>query len=311
MSRKLERELRLSNFTSRRAWMEREKAMEAARNPGFSKFGECLVNSHSKQDKLLNSRLNRINTEIRKMEKVRNQEKKHFVKCSGVLNHDPLILVERLPSPSVIKRAMTLMINEDIEGIEDDSKVPGYMRPLRSRTRTPSTLMTIDAFVLKSKKKRNVWEEAMNDKEPLVFQSMARPYTKLTERDKSDLQLGYSVHKPKLTPNTVLTESEDGKKNKSHASKKKMKQAKRKPTETDSESSSDSDDLTPFITQMASVRKKKRDKKERISADSIQEALIDKKPVRFASPVPLFPKVHRRKLKTKETQIVHKTQIVY
>ncbi|PVD20968.1 hypothetical protein C0Q70_19132 [Pomacea canaliculata] len=73
--------------------------------------------------------------------------------------------------------------------------MPSYMRPLRSRCRTPSTLTTIDAFTLKAKKKRNVWEEAMDEKAPPQFQSTVRPAARLSRREMAQLQEGWSSHK--------------------------------------------------------------------------------------------------------------------
>lgn len=69
------------------------------------------------------------------------------------------------------------------------------MNTCRSRCRTPSTLTTIDAFTLKAKKKRNVWEEAMDEKAPPQFQSTVRPAARLSRREMAQLQEGWSSHK--------------------------------------------------------------------------------------------------------------------
>lgn len=180
---------------TRGAELDKQRAVMTARNPKDSKWGECLINVNTKQDPILASRLGRITTEMRRMEFKLQQVKQHFVKTSSCLNHEPLILVERPASPAVRRRAKL------IEAYGEDPNtltLPGYMRPLRSRCRTPSTLTTIDAFTLQTKKKRNVWEEAMDEKEPPVFRSTVRPAARLTRREAAQLQMGWSAHKPRL-----------------------------------------------------------------------------------------------------------------
>nr|KAG5712946.1 hypothetical protein BaRGS_021740 [Batillaria attramentaria] len=180
---------------SRGAELDKQRAVMTARNPKDSKWGECLINVNTKQDPILASRLGRISTEMRRMEFRLHQVKQHFVKTSSCLNHEPLILVERPPSPAVRRRAKIIeTYGEDLTA----HSMPGYMRPLRSRCRTPSTLTTIDAFTLQTKKKRNVWEEAMDEKETPVFRSTVRPAARLTKREAAQLQMGWSAHKPRL-----------------------------------------------------------------------------------------------------------------
>ncbi|KAL8604995.1 hypothetical protein ACOMHN_018797 [Nucella lapillus] len=180
---------------SRGCELEIHRAVTAARNPRESKFGECLLNVHTKQDAQLKRRLGRIGTEMRRMEYRMHQLKQHFVKNNPCLNHEPLILVERPASPQVRHRAKVIEVyGEDPENL----KLPGYMRPRRSQCKTPSTLTTIDAFTLKTKKKRNVWEEAMDEKEPPRFRSTVRPSAKLTQHEMAALHLGWDAHKPRI-----------------------------------------------------------------------------------------------------------------
>ncbi|XP_076470271.1 uncharacterized protein LOC143300461 isoform X2 [Babylonia areolata] len=180
---------------SRGSELDIQRAVLAARNPKESKFGECLINVHTKQDPILKLRLGKISTEMKRMEFKMQQVKQHFVKTSSCLNHEPLLLVERPPSPQVRRRAQVMEVcGEDPQ----DLIKPGYMRPLRSRCRTPSTLTTIDAFTLKTRKKRNVWEEAMDDKEPPQFRSTVRPSAKLTRHERAALQIGWDAHKPRV-----------------------------------------------------------------------------------------------------------------
>ena len=308
--------MRLGTITSRRALMEREKAMDAARNPGVSKFGDCLVNINSKSDRVLNTSIRKINSEIRRMEIRINQKMKHFVKNSTVLNHDPMILVERPPSPDIVKRAKTLAEYDGSSEfpVEDPNK-PNYMQQLRSKTRTPSTLTTIDAFVVKNSKKKNVWEGAVTEKEPPQFLSTVRPYAKLTRREISDLQKGYEFHKPRLENEAVVSDNEREKKS-----------AKRPAKQSGESGESDLDEeISPFITQMADVRKKRTTpRKEHTIAEihmkstksplfalensqsPVQLETEHDKTVRFSSPVVLSEPGSRkpkRKLKTKATKV--------
>lgn len=86
---------------------------------------------------------------------------------------------------------------ENEQGTNHDSpKLPGYMRPLRTGRRTPSSLITIEAFTLETKKKRNIWEEALTEKEEPRFKSSTMPAIRLSEQEVVQLQLGHMLHKP-------------------------------------------------------------------------------------------------------------------
>lgn len=292
--------MKLGTITSRRSLMEREKAMETARNPGISKFGDCLVSMNMKNDKVLTSNIRKINSEIRRMQLQVNHKMKYFVKNSTVLNHDPIILVQRPPSPEVVKRAYTMM-TADIENgypvLEDEDK-PGYMRRLRSKARTPSTLTTIDAFTIKQRKKKNVWEGAVEEKSGPEFKSTVRPYAKLTNREKSDLKKGYEFHKPKIE---VSGQTDVG--DSANTDKTRPKTKTKSITEGQDVDSDFEDEITPFVTQMASVRNKKKAKKENTLCEvnvtktpimAIEDAntpvdvlLSDERSVRFKKPLTL------------------------
>ena len=53
---------------SRGSELDIQRAVNAARSPKDSKFGECLINVNTKQDPILKLRLGRISTEMRRME---------------------------------------------------------------------------------------------------------------------------------------------------------------------------------------------------------------------------------------------------
>lgn len=306
-------------MTSRRSLIEREKAMEAARNPGASKFGDCLITSKAKTDKMLVSNIRKINSEIRRMQLQVNQRMKHFVKNSAVLNHDPLILVERPPSPDVVKKAHLMTNYADLDTHfyppvdEEDECKPSYMRQLRSKARTPSTLTTIDAFTVKARKKKNVWEGAVDEKTPPTFLSTVRPFAKLTRREISDLQKGYDFHKPKLENNSSPDIHET-----SNVNKKKKAIAK-KTNKVYSDESDAEDIFTPFITQMADIKltKELRGELESVSdahtpTPSIKgvkspsnHSVKNKKHTRFQSPLVSSAKLSRRKQTTTATVVAY------
>lgn len=325
---RMERRLRIETMKSRRALYERKKAEDAARNPGISKFGDCLVGINSKTDEVLIKNLKQINSEIRRMELQISQKRKLFLRNSGVLNHDPIILVERPASPLVLRRAQTLLTDAPYdEELFGEANMPGYMKQLRSKTRTPSTLTTIDAFTVKAKKKRNVWEEAMDEKTAPQFTGTVRPYARLTKKEISELQLGHELHKPKFVAETGLPPERETDENiKAIQLRTKIKPSEDIP-DTDSEGSV-VDQITPFITQMASVRRTKggllaeQDKtveelKDTVSKKSSSPTISTKSPitlskqpmpryVRFSSPVAASFKTSRlRPLRTKTTKIAY------
>lgn len=326
--RKLERRMRIETLATRRALFERKKAEDAARNPGFSRFGDCLVSVNSKTDEVLLKNLKQINSEIKRMELQNSQKRKLFLRTSGVLNHDPIILVERPPSPAVLRKAHTLLNNGPYdEELFGETKKPGFMQPLRSRTRTPSTLTTIDAFTVKARKKRNVWEDAMDDKTAPQFTGTVRPYARLTKKELTELQMGHEMHKPKFVVETGPSSDRET----DSVMKALVPSKKAKPTEdiadTDSEGSV-VDEITPFITQMATVRKTKggaqKEKEKSVvelndavskksstpTASTQSPVTLKEKPmpryVRFSSPVVASFKTSTvRPLRTKITKIAY------
>ena len=314
--------MRIETMTTRRALYERKKATDAARNPGVSRFGESLVTVNSKTDEMLTRRLKQISSEIRRMELQLNQKKKLFLKNNGLLNHDPIILVERPASPIIIKRAHTLLNNDPYdEALFGEAHKPSYMKQLRSKTRTPSTLTTIDSFIVKARKKKNVWEEAMDEKTAKQFTGTVRPYARLSRRETTELQLGYQMHKPKFVVDSGAVS--DGDNEELKLIRLRTDDVKADASDSDDEGSV-VDELTPFITQMASVRQKKSrpvigqtsDKQEEIAREdsntprqTVKTPTSSKtdvsKSVRFTSPVPVFKKRSIRPTKTKTTRVFY------
>ncbi|XP_059172307.1 uncharacterized protein LOC131953228 [Physella acuta] len=170
---------------------DKARAVHTARNPKDSKMGECLLNNHVRGDPLLGSNLGQINRNQKRREQGLEQSMELFLRKSNCLSHEPLILVERAPSQSVQTRAALMReFHLDPEAILK----PRYMRPLVSRSRTPSTLVTIEAFTVQRKLKKNIWDEAID--ETPKFTSTSRPSARLTKEEFDQLQAGYSSHKP-------------------------------------------------------------------------------------------------------------------
>ncbi|KAJ8313355.1 hypothetical protein KUTeg_009141 [Tegillarca granosa] len=253
------------------------------------------------------------------MENQLNQEKKLFVKSCTVLNHDPIILVERPPSPENIRKVAKIAMSYD----EDESAIlerdkPRYMRQLRHKVRTPSLLTTIDAFTVKTKKKRNIWDNVLDEMKPMQFQSTVRPYSKLTERERTDLEAGWSFHKPRLEAAEDLDEEQKalvcvqkkkkGKHAKSAQPKMTVEKIIQKGQDSGADSDTDTDELTPFITQMAKIRSHSSTVKGSDNAIDINKIRREKtedetsKAVRFAV-TPTSVKT-KRKSRSSATKVV-------
>ncbi|CAL1529347.1 unnamed protein product [Lymnaea stagnalis] len=177
--------------TSKVSAKDKEKAVSAARSPKDSKMGECLLNVHIRGDPGLGPHLGKIDREQRRTEHGLHQSRQSFLRQSQCLNYEPMILVERGPSDKAITRA-AFMKSYGVDPVT--VLLPSYRRPLVSRSKTPSTLTTIEAYTVESKKKRNVWDEALE--EAPRFKSVARPTARLTNDEVTELQMGHLHHKP-------------------------------------------------------------------------------------------------------------------
>ncbi len=157
-------------------------------NKSGSSFKRVLLRTNAQQDRMLN-------TEIEKIERLRQKHFKHVLQERKVFLikktqlPDPSILVERAPSPDAFYKAAL----DKYDKTNFDDKTPNYMRPLERRAKTPSTFMTIDAFTVRQKRKVNVWEE--KDKN-LIFHSVAPPSNPLNEEELHELQRAWQYHHP-------------------------------------------------------------------------------------------------------------------
>ncbi|XP_062594654.1 uncharacterized protein LOC134256074 [Saccostrea cucullata] len=314
-------------FTSRRSMLEREKAVDGARNPGASKFGHSLAEINSKKDKSLVRELRKIECEFKSLNLQMNQQKKTFVKSCHVLNYDPIILVERPPSPQMKKKALAMSMGLDEDEYNEhfeNGKVPHYMHQLRSKQRTPSTLNTIDAFTVTNKKKKNIWEDAVDQNEAPVFHSTVRPCLQLTKREQTDLQMGWALHKPRLTPDSEIQREglEDYRKSKTpprsitpksrvstaenQTNAKSIKEVRDVNATRNTHVDSD-DEFTPFITQMAKVRNhssRPRESENVPKGYKRDPIVVTMKSVRFSSSIPSTP-VQKKRPKLAATKIAY------
>ncbi|KAH9490252.1 hypothetical protein Btru_035045 [Bulinus truncatus] len=170
---------------------DKEKAIATARNVIDSKMGECLLNVHSREDPALKPSLTHLGREQIRRDHGLQQTKLRFLRQSQCLNREPMILVERAPTFHAVTRA-TFMTSYGFD--PEAAHLPSYMRPLQSRSRTPSTLTTIEAFTAENKKKKNIWDEALE--ETPKFKSIAKPSARLTDEEVEQLRAGRQLHKP-------------------------------------------------------------------------------------------------------------------
>ena len=169
---------------------EKQRAIHIAKNSKDSKFGNTLLHQNVQETRLLDKRLAKLEKERRRQTMHVDQRKKCFVEQRNTAP-GPLLIVERPPSPDLLHKIIM------IENNEDTLDVPGYMRPLKTRVKTPSNHITIEAFAVKAKKKVNVWESVLNTSDPPRFQSAGVPSFPLTVSENSDLWREWQFHVPR------------------------------------------------------------------------------------------------------------------
>lgn len=182
--------------SEQQAIKEREKAVKSAKYPAFSKYGNVLMAMSLRKNQAQTKKLAYLDLQMKRTEIETNHKKRFFLKRCQVLNHDPIIVVERPPSYTVLSKTSN---NGDFFG---KSSLPHYMTQLNCKMKIPSTLTTTEVFIVKSKIKRNIWDETkegvINDSK--TFQSTVLPTDRLSHREQSSLQMAFSFHKPRVTP---------------------------------------------------------------------------------------------------------------
>ena len=180
--------------------VEKAFALHLAKNSKDSRFGIALLEENSKELRLLDRQLQRLEKERTRVVLHSKQVRNMFLHERSSLS-EPLLIVERSPSPDVLRRV--LVIKQDL-----DDGVPGYRKPLKTKTRAPSTLTTIDAFAVQNRKKTNVWEDAMKESAEPRFQSAVIPSFPLTHPEMVQLQRGRRVHRPRSFPSKKVRRSQ-------------------------------------------------------------------------------------------------------
>ena len=188
MHRSLRKENSVGTPLSRQRLHDKERAVNAARNAGESKFGNTLVNGHTQEDKNYKRQLEKLKAEMRRKQAHIEQQKKQFVQKISQLP-DPTILVERPPSPHYVRKAL---YDEEFDHYWSDIYTPGYMRNTRSTFKYPSTLPTIDAYVLRPKRKVNLWEDTAQEAPKVT--NVYVPHTPLTPQEEAEIQRCHATY---------------------------------------------------------------------------------------------------------------------
>lgn len=242
-------------LSSRKGLIERRQAMDTAKNMMTSKVGVCVLSTNTHEDRLLDKQYAKIDKELKRKQMHLDQMKKQFLQTQTLYTFEPTIIVERPPSPEAWMHYESLM--EETPSYKADK---GYMKPLKSKIKAPSNLPTIDAFTVRSKKKVNLWEEALTDLEHTRFRSTVPPSAKLTEEERFDLQRGWQFHRPQSRLQDMQKEAEEAakmQKNKSNPyTNRNKKKGKKRDLEALLKANAESEDQSSiFVTQMNTDKK--------------------------------------------------------
>jgi hypothetical protein len=167
-------------------FLERQRALETAKNPIRSKFGDQILRN-SDDSRLLLSRLERIEKYFKRAQRAIENDKKRFLDSREMNRIEPTIIVERGPSVE------TLLRHHYGESAVN-SENPRYMKSTASTYKPPSVLPTIDMFVVKRKRKKNTWEDASPEKTDHPNFRCVIPADRLTEDEKTILHRGWMFH---------------------------------------------------------------------------------------------------------------------
>lgn len=183
---------------TRKEAMERQRAIDTARNVLSSRTGLVVMGENKFPERTLQLLIRRIEGEAKKQQTRIENDKKLFKKDRLIYNFEPTIVVERQPPP-----LQPLLPPSGDGGGGDGSgypadEPPGYMRPRRNArgAGTPSNLPSIDAFTVRAKKKVNLWEGRTHDESYVTFRSILMSSPPLSHLEKMDLEKGWKIHRP-------------------------------------------------------------------------------------------------------------------
>ncbi|XP_074653551.1 uncharacterized protein LOC141907712 [Tubulanus polymorphus] len=168
--------------------IEREQALNRAKHPIESRLGGYILRQSGSEDKLLLDRLNRIDKYYKRSQVHNENQRKLFLSQQEQYRLHPSLIVERSPSADARRGGYA----------GENSRVPHYMAQLASKTKQPSMLPTIDAFVVQSNRKKNIWEFDKNDQDAVKFRSVVPPSGPLRKDEKKILHRGLTMHETKV-----------------------------------------------------------------------------------------------------------------
>ncbi|KAK2144926.1 hypothetical protein LSH36_719g01017 [Paralvinella palmiformis] len=185
-----------ARFQNRRAMLDKEHALNTARNPGDSKYGNALYRNNTHEGRVYSAELTKIEKQLRITSMQIDQQKKQFL--TKYAPKEPMLIVVRPPSPRSIQKYEWSQYNLENDFAYGHPKYrggPRYMDPLKSRVRTPNFRPTIDAFCVQTKKKVNVWEKELLEKEAPKFRSTVMPSYPLSTSEVRDLIKTLEYHR--------------------------------------------------------------------------------------------------------------------
>lgn len=179
-----------SKLSSKCQMMDKAKALKTARSPSCSKYGNALLTNNVQEGRILSSEVARLERQHKRQQMHLDQAQKRFLQRQNQ-RPGPTLILERPPSPEQVKRF--LYCTKETPYTHSTSE-PSYMNNVKSKVKVPLMQPTIDAFVVKVKKKRNVWEEAMIEKQPAMFASTVQPCWPLTPAEQAELRVCLECH---------------------------------------------------------------------------------------------------------------------
>ncbi|ELT91448.1 hypothetical protein CAPTEDRAFT_190371 [Capitella teleta] len=185
---------------NRRRQMDKDRALGTATNPSSSKFGSALLSS-TQDGRALNNEVSKLERQLKRTQLHIEHEQKRFLQKQQQLP-EPTLIVVRPPSPLLTKKFLYWNKTSDAPYTHAPDE-PSYMNSIRSKVRAPLAQPTIDAFSVKVRKKKNIWEEALN--EDAHFTSAVQPCWPLTSVEEAELRAGWQLHaRPTTAPGVVL-----------------------------------------------------------------------------------------------------------
>ncbi|XP_067937238.1 uncharacterized protein [Watersipora subatra] len=165
--------------------MERQHALNTARNVLNSKIAKTLLEENKLPDRHLQIQVERFKADERRNLALTDNQQRLFKKQGLIYNFNPTIVVER---PASLRNPT-----------KDGSTTPHYMTDIKQKQSLPiySPLPKVDAFKVISKRKRNLWEQNYDVKGlSKQFRSIILNSPPLTSDEQCDLDKGWTLYRP-------------------------------------------------------------------------------------------------------------------